>query len=180
MVGPGPLDCVAQTLKPGLERRAADGERPPCASTPITLGSICCADLVMIGGDRCARAWWPIRWITDRPAAASTRWARPTASSPHPLYLALGTAAEDRQRTYRAPFMAALGEASIAELRMALNQDQPIGNVRFHAEIEVAIGFIPDQARRSGLKRQSRSPSGADTGAVTIRQLQPAWPGSAT
>jgi putative transposase len=60
--------------------------------------------------------------------------------SPHPLYLALGQDKAGREEAYRALFRSALDEDPIRELRMALNQNQPIGNARFYAEIEAMTG----------------------------------------
>ncbi len=45
-----------------------------------------------------------------------------------------------REEAYRALFRAALNEDPSGELRMALNQNQPIGNARFSAEIEAMTG----------------------------------------
>jgi putative transposase len=53
----------------------------------------------------------------------------------HPLYLALGADDESRRATYRDLFRSALDDGPLTELRMALHQDQPIGNDRFYREI---------------------------------------------
>jgi putative transposase len=58
--------------------------------------------------------------------------------TPHPLYLALGPEPGERLEAYRNRFRIALAEAPLADLRMALNQNQPLGNDRFYAEIESA------------------------------------------
>jgi len=60
--------------------------------------------------------------------------------SPHPLYLALAGDTGERHEAYRALFRTALGDVPLADLRMALNQDQPFGNERFYAEIEAVTG----------------------------------------
>jgi putative transposase len=60
--------------------------------------------------------------------------------SPHPLYLAMGQGDSQRQEAYRTLFRAELDDAPITELRMALNQNQPIGNRRFYADIEAMTG----------------------------------------
>ncbi len=72
--------------------------------------------------------------------------------SPHPLCLALGTTAADRQKSYRELFLGALADAPIDELRMALNQNQPIGNARFYAQVQAATG------QRRELKKRGRPP----------------------
>jgi putative transposase len=59
---------------------------------------------------------------------------------PHPLYLALGADAAQRQAAYRALFRAHLSEAALADIRLALNQNQPLGGGRFLAQIERALG----------------------------------------
>ena len=68
--------------------------------------------------------------------------------SPHPVYLALGQGEVQRQAAYRDLFQTALDAAPIAELRMALNQNQPIGNARFYTEIEAMIGQRRDLRKR--------------------------------
>ncbi len=70
--------------------------------------------------------------------------------SPHELYTALGDSAVARQRAYRELFVTSLDEDPINELRMALNQNQPIGNHRFYAQIETATG------QRRELKKRGR------------------------
>ena len=60
--------------------------------------------------------------------------------SPHPLWFALGQGDVQCQAAYRELFRTAQERAPIAELRMALNQSQPIGNARFYAEIEATTG----------------------------------------
>ena len=60
--------------------------------------------------------------------------------SPHPLYLALCADNTSRHELYRDLFRTALDDAPLADLRMALNQDQPIGYSRFYAKIEAMTG----------------------------------------
>jgi putative transposase len=60
--------------------------------------------------------------------------------SPHPLYLALASDDASRCAAYRDLFRTALDDAPLTDLRMALNQDQPIGNSRFYAQIEAMTG----------------------------------------
>ena len=66
--------------------------------------------------------------------------------SPHPLYAAMGNTAATRQQAYRALFRAHLEQAAIDDIRMALNQNQPLGDNRFHGKI----------ARMMGERRQAR------------------------
>ena len=60
---------------------------------------------------------------------------------PHPVYLALGRASRERQAAYRALFRAQLERAAIDDIRLALNQSQPLGNARFLAKIEKVTGM---------------------------------------
>ncbi len=61
--------------------------------------------------------------------------------SPHPLYLALGRNGTDRQAAYRGLIRARLDQEAIADIRLALNQSQPLGNERFYARIEQMTGI---------------------------------------
>jgi putative transposase len=58
-----------------------------------------------------------------------------------------------REEAYRALFRAVFNEDPIGELRMALNQNQPIGNARFYAEIEAMTGQ-PRVLRQRGRPRK--------------------------
>lgn len=70
--------------------------------------------------------------------------------SPHPLYLALGADDDARGKVYRELFRTAVVDDPLSDLRTALNQDQPIGNTRFYAEIEAMTG------QRRELKKRGR------------------------
>jgi putative transposase len=60
--------------------------------------------------------------------------------TPHPLYLALGQNDKERQVAYRGLFRAQLDDEAISDIRLALNQSQPLGNSRFYARIEAMTG----------------------------------------
>jgi putative transposase len=60
--------------------------------------------------------------------------------SPHEVYLALGAEDAARQSTYRAMFRPELDEDAIGDIRLALNQGQPLGDSRFLDSIEKATG----------------------------------------
>ena len=77
------------------------------------------------------------RWTSYRANGLGQADARLT---PHPLYLALGRSDKERQSAYRALFRAQLGRAAIDDIRLALNQNQPLGNERFYAKIEKVTG----------------------------------------
>ena len=66
--------------------------------------------------------------------------------TPHVLYLSLGRTDKERQEVYRALFRAELDGEAIDDIRLALNQNQPIGNERFHTKIE----------RMTGIRREAR------------------------
>ena len=57
------------------------------------------------------------------------------------MYLALGRGGAARQAAYRALFSAQLERAAIDDIRLALNQSQPLGNSRFLARIEKVTGM---------------------------------------
>ena len=73
--------------------------------------------------------------------------------TPHPLYLALGNTDKARQAAYRDLFRAQLDRAAIDDIRLALNQSQPLGNERFYAKIEKVTG-IRREARPIGRPRR--------------------------
>ena len=77
------------------------------------------------------------RWTSYRHNALGASDHRIT---PHALYRALGSSDKARQAAYRALFRAHLEQAAIADIRLALNQNQPLGNARFYARIEGLTG----------------------------------------
>ena len=60
--------------------------------------------------------------------------------TPHPLYLAIGRNDSERQAAYRDLFQAQLDSNAIDDIRVALNQNQPLGNSRFYSNIESVTG----------------------------------------
>jgi putative transposase len=77
------------------------------------------------------------RWSSYRANALGQADARLT---PHALYRALGRGDAARQTAYRALFRPHLPQAAIDDIRLALNQNQALGNARFHAQIEAMTG----------------------------------------
>lgn len=71
---------------------------------------------------------------------------------PHVLYRGLGRNDKERQASYRAMFRTELDRAAIDDIRLAINQNQPMGNERFLARIEAMTG-IRRQARPRGRPR---------------------------
>ena len=94
------------------------------------------------------------RWTSYRHNALGAADNRIT---PHALYLALGPSDRGRQAAYRALFRAHLDGAAIDDIRLALNQNQPLGNSRFYARIERATG-MRREARARGRPRLEDEP----------------------
>jgi putative transposase len=82
--------------------------------------------------------------------------------SPHPLYRQLGRSAAQRQAAYRDLFRSQLDRAAIGDIRLALNQNQPLGNARFLDEIE----------RMTGQRREAR-PRGRPRMEVSVAEAPP-------
>ncbi len=89
------------------------------------------------------------RWSSYRANGLGQPDARLT---PHSLYCALGQNEHDRRAAYRALFRAQLDRDAIDDIRLALNQNQPLGNERFYAKIEQMTG-IRCEARPRGRPR---------------------------
>ena len=69
------------------------------------------------------------------------------------MYLELGRAEKERQAAYRALFRVQLDRAAIDDIRLALNQSQPLGNERFYAKIEKVTG-VRREAKPIGRPRR--------------------------
>jgi len=95
------------------------------------------------------------RWTSYRANGLGQPDAR---LSPHPLYRALGRDDNERQAAYRALFRAHLDRAAIDDIRLALNQSQPLGNARFYAKVEQMTG-IRREAKPRGRPRVDRAPN---------------------
>jgi putative transposase len=72
----------------------------------------------------------------------------------HPLYLALGPEPGERLEAYRNLSRIALADAPLADLRLALNQNQPLGNDRSCAEIEAVMGQRREPRKRGRPKQE--------------------------
>jgi putative transposase len=101
------------------------------------------------------------RWSSYRANALGEPDALLTA---HPLYLALGAYDDARRAAYCDLFRGALDDKPIADLRLALNQDQPIGNDRFYREIEAMTGQRRELRRRGRPRKQGDRPFADDSG----------------
>jgi putative transposase len=78
--------------------------------------------------------------------------------APHPLYLAIELDEAKRGVAYRDLFRTQLDDKAIDDIRLALNQSQPLGNSRFYARIEDATGQRRE-ARPRGRSRVQRNES---------------------
>src|SRR5258706_3776878 len=83
------------------------------------------------------------RWTSYR---ADALGKADTLLAPHPLYLGLGATDAARRAAYRALFRHEPDPQTVDAIRLAINQNQPLGNERFYARIE----------RVTGQRRQAR------------------------
>lgn len=81
----------------------------------------------------------------------------------HVVYESLGRNETERQTAYRALFGPDLDHEVIDDIRLALNQNQPIGNERFHEQIERMTG-IRRMAKLRGRPRADRKANDAVEG----------------
>lgn len=88
--------------------------------------------------------------------------------SPHPLYLALGEDNASRGEVYSGLFGTALDDAPLADLRMALHQEQPVGNSCFSAEIEAMTGQRRELRKRGRPRKNNRKEPLADAERRTL------------
>jgi putative transposase len=96
------------------------------------------------------------RWTSYR---ANAHGEHNSLLTPHPLYHALGQSDQERQAAYRALFGVALGRAALEDIRLALDQCQPLGNARFLANIEAVTG-TRREAKPRGRPRAAPTQSG--------------------
>jgi putative transposase len=85
------------------------------------------------------------RWSSYRSNGLAQADAR---VMPHSIYEALGTDSIGRSEAYRALFRTGLDAKALADIRLSLNQSQPLGDSRFHAQIEAATGVRREPRRR--------------------------------
>ena len=79
--------------------------------------------------------------------------------TPHPLYLAYGTDGTSRQAAYKALFQEQIAPEQVRDLRTCLQTGTPLGNDRFRAEIEQALGVRVGYSTRG---RPKKPPEGSD------------------
>ena len=93
------------------------------------------------------------RWSSYRANGLAQADVRLT---PHEVYVALGATQAARCGAYRGLFRSELDAAAVNDIRLALNQNQPLGNGRFLARVARAVGERR-QARPRGRPRVVKS-----------------------
>ena len=83
--------------------------------------------------------------------------------SPQAVFLALGANDKNRQGACRAQFRASLDQADIDDIRLALNQNQPLGNSRFMSKFDLMTGERRE-ARPRGRPRKDAADAGSARG----------------
>jgi putative transposase len=73
---------------------------------------------------------------------------------PHALYRELGRDDKTRQAAYRSLFRVELDQEAISDIRLALNQNQPLGDSRFYAKIEAMTGQRREPKPRGRPRKQ--------------------------
>jgi putative transposase len=84
--------------------------------------------------------------------------------APHELYLALGKEPKPRQAAYRTLFRSELDQEALAGIRLALNQNQPLGNARFMARIAKLMGERREARPRGRPRVRAEEGSGTPLG----------------
>lgn len=87
--------------------------------------------------------------------------------TPHEVYTSLGENGADRLAAYRALFRTELDKEAIGDIRMALDQGQPLGNARFINSIERATGQRRE-ARPRGRPRKQEADSAGQQGQLLM------------
>ena len=82
--------------------------------------------------------------------------------TPHPLHLAYGADALERQAAYRRLFETHLDPDLVRNLRACLQTGTPLGNDRFRAQIEQALGVRVGHSSRGRPKKPPAGPSSDD------------------
>ena len=77
------------------------------------------------------------RWSSYRANALGQADSRAT---PHPRYMGVGAGDKSRQAAYRALFQSALDAPALDDIRLAINQSQPLYGSRFLTGIEKVTG----------------------------------------
>lgn len=114
-------------------------------------------------------------WMVDDPAYY--RWSSYRAHalaqassvrSLHPLYREMAAIDKARQTAYRQLFRGGLDREVIDDIRLALNQNQPLGNGRFLAKIERLTGTRREARPRGRPPKQQANSGLADDAQGTL------------
>lgn len=97
------------------------------------------------------------RWSSYR---ANGRGQTDALLTPHEVYASLGRGEAARLAAYRALFRSELDAEAIGDIRMALDQGQPLGNSRFLANIERATGQRREVKPRGRPRKPATVPNG--------------------
>ncbi len=81
--------------------------------------------------------------------------------TPHALYTGLGQDGGERLAVYRDLFRSELDTEAISDIRIALNQGQPLGNSRFIDSIERVTGQRREIRPRGRPRKSEVKPAGA-------------------
>ncbi len=81
--------------------------------------------------------------------------------TPHPLYRALGDAAESRQVAYRELFRYQLDPGLVDEIRKATNGNFAMGSDRFQEEVAKALGRRVTRGRSGRPRKKDDEVTGA-------------------
>jgi putative transposase len=98
--------------------------------------------------------------------------------TPHELYRSFGQNDAARQQAYRMLFRSELDADAIDDIRLTVNQNQLLGNARFHAVIEKITG-TRREAKARGRPRLESGPTAAplegqqQLGLQEIRECDP-------
>ena len=79
-----------------------------------------------------------------------------------PVYLSLGQSEVERMEAYRALFRSELDADAIGDIRVALDQGQPLGNSRFLDSIERATGQRHEVKLRGRPRKQLADSKGTE------------------
>ncbi len=123
---------------------------------------VCCQRYIKLNPVRAAMVDDPAhyRWSSNR---ANALGQTDSLLTPHSLYGEIGQTDKARQASYCALFRAHLDSAAIDEIRLALNQNQPLGNSRFYAKIEKISGVRREAKPRGRPRLEDNLTSSANT-----------------
>jgi len=78
--------------------------------------------------------------------------------APHPIYRSLGATGRAREAVYRGLFETQLDAEAIGDVRACLQTGTPLGNDRFRAQIEQALGVKVGYSRRGRPRKLAAEP----------------------